>query len=136
MGKTTLAETVARTGGWHLLHINASDERTGDAVKQRILAALTSNTMQRQPSLILIDEIDGALDSPSDRSFLRWLANLANNNNNNGNPRTLAKKKEEESEEQLEGGGGGEEETNLPVSESLKSKGGISRPIICICNDL
>lgn len=71
-GKTTLAHVIAKQAGYNIIEINASDDRTGTAVKSKIKAALemqaiirvnagdNSMTMTQKPNLVIIDEIDGA----------------------------------------------------------------------------
>lgn len=71
-GKTTLAHVIAKQAGYNIIEINASDDRTGSAVKSKIKAALemqaiirinagdNSMSMTQKPNLIIIDEIDGA----------------------------------------------------------------------------
>ncbi len=75
LGKTTLAHVIAQHAGYNVVEINArflyfsntkshgySDDRTGDALKNKILGAIECQEVygNRKPNLIIIDEIDGA----------------------------------------------------------------------------
>ena len=61
MGKTTLAHIAAATAGYRPLEINASDDRSGKSVRERIAAAQSMAPIfgDRRPPLIILDEIDG-----------------------------------------------------------------------------
>lgn len=63
MGKTTLANVIARVAGYHVVELNASDDRT----LEHFRAALEGATQMKstldadpRPSCLIIDEIDGA----------------------------------------------------------------------------
>lgn len=67
LGKTTLAYVLAHQAGYQVLEVNASDERTGKVVDDRIKPALESRALSmngsmagNKPTCIVIDEIDGA----------------------------------------------------------------------------
>ncbi|GAA5794914.1 hypothetical protein HPULCUR_000262 [Helicostylum pulchrum] len=115
-GKTTLAHVIAKQAGYNIIEINASDDRTGAAVKSKIKAALemqaiirinagdNSMSMTQKPNLIIIDEIDGASASGGSDSFIKQLVELV----------------------------------SIEADEKKKGKSKekpLMRPIICICND-
>jgi DNA polymerase III delta prime subunit len=106
LGKTTLGHCVAALTGYHVLEVNASDDRTAAQLKEKIKTALSMNALDGRPHLILLDEIDGALGGSDSNSLISFLVQLANNSS--------------------------EEESN---SSSTKKKIFLTRPIICICND-
>lgn len=63
LGKTTLAHVVARATGYAVVEINASDERTGNTVINKISSAIQVQSCfdsEKRPNLVIIDEIDGA----------------------------------------------------------------------------
>ncbi|KAI8878823.1 P-loop containing nucleoside triphosphate hydrolase protein [Backusella circina FSU 941] len=123
-GKTTLAHIIAKHAGYNVMELNASDDRTGEAVRSKIKAALEMQAIMREPvsgsgkrimsmdqkpNILIIDEIDGASSSGGAESFIKQLVDLA---------------------------------TADVSTEKSKTKKGKSkrkpllRPIICICNDL
>lgn len=66
-GKTTLARVIATHCGYHWEEINASDDRSGRTLIQKIDNLATNQTIrsEKKPACIIIDEVDGALDSDS-----------------------------------------------------------------------
>lgn len=76
-GKTTLAHIIGKHSGYNIVEVNASDDRTGDVVKNKIKSALEMQailrkademnesdvTMYTKPNMLIIDEIDGASSS-------------------------------------------------------------------------
>jgi chromosome transmission fidelity protein 18 len=67
LGKTTLTGIVAKHAGYNVIEVNASDDRTGGALKARISAAMAGNDIQNgKPNLIVIDEVDGASTAGGD----------------------------------------------------------------------
>src|SRR2546425_6270448 len=59
VGKTTVAEAVARERGWDLVEINASDKRRGDILSKVAGLASTQGSLFAKGRLILLDEVDG-----------------------------------------------------------------------------
>ncbi|KAK4052058.1 Chromosome transmission fidelity protein 18 [Microbotryomycetes sp. JL201] len=116
LGKTTLAHVLARQAGYQVLEINASDDRTGKVVEERIRNALESTALTKEgglagsrPTCVVIDEVDGA-GGGGETSFVRTLVKLVTEGSN---PRSFSKSK-------------GKGKKDRPLL----------RPIICICNDL
>jgi chromosome transmission fidelity protein 18 len=61
-GKTTLAHILAAQAGYKSVEINASDERTGEVIADRLIAYTTTkqlNSTDDRPVLVVMDEIDG-----------------------------------------------------------------------------
>ncbi|ORY96506.1 P-loop containing nucleoside triphosphate hydrolase protein [Syncephalastrum racemosum] len=123
-GKTTLAHIVAKHSEYNVIEINASDDRTGDVVKNKIKSSLEmqaiiregktddngerSMSMKQKPNLLVIDEIDGASSSGGD-SFIKQLIQLA-----------MAPA----------------DKDSMPGKKGENKPQPLLRPIICICNDV
>lgn len=72
VGKTTLAHILAKHAGYRPMEVNASDERSAAVLKERVLQAMESTTLQfsssdttknamvGRPNCLILDEIDGA----------------------------------------------------------------------------
>ena len=72
IGKTTLAHIIARHAGYRPLEVNASDERSSAVLKDRVIRAMESSTLNLKtksgkedelagrPNCIILDEVDGA----------------------------------------------------------------------------
>ncbi|CAL1705258.1 unnamed protein product [Somion occarium] len=109
LGKTTLAHVVAKHAGYGVFEINASDARSAQIVDERIRPALESGSMigSNKPTLLVIDEIDGATGgSDNSGGFIHKLIQLI--------------------QERPRRKGRNEPKRVLPIL----------RPIVCICNDL
>jgi len=110
LGKTTLAHVVAQHAGYRVYELNASDARTANDVHTRVRSALESDSLRGggKPTLVVIDEIDGATGGGSEAlgasGFVRALVRL------------------------LEDGRG--------TSRGKARARPLLRPIICVCNDL
>ncbi|KDN45594.1 P-loop containing nucleoside triphosphate hydrolase protein [Tilletiaria anomala UBC 951] len=124
LGKTTLAHVIAQQAGYGVFEMNASDARNAGAVEDQIKMALESASLKdARPTLVVIDEIDGATGGgggteDGDRSkgaggggFIRALIKLVQNGMSSGKGK---------------GKGKGKKGRAKPLL----------RPIICICNDL
>src|SRR5437016_14183631 len=57
VGKTTVAEAIAREKGWDLVEINASDKRSGDILSRIAGLASTQSSLFSNGRLILLDEV-------------------------------------------------------------------------------
>ena len=130
-GKTTLAHIVAKHCGYRPMEINASDDRTSEVLKDHVNRAMNSNTItgDRRPNCIILDEIDGI----DNRASIDTLVNIIKA------PLRSSKKKHEKAA--AAGDDGEEEEENEKEKSKGRSSGvgssiaGLSRPMICICND-
>jgi replication factor C large subunit len=58
-GKTTIAEVMAKSKGWALTQINASDERNAGAIEASLTEASKNTPLFYSGKIILIDEVDG-----------------------------------------------------------------------------
>ncbi|KAJ3087234.1 Chromosome transmission fidelity protein 18 [Quaeritorhiza haematococci] len=117
LGKTTLSHIVARHAGYNVVEINASDDRTGDALRNKLVGAIENQTIvaNGKPNLMVIDEIDGASQAGGEQNFMKLLVDLV-----------TREAKDSESEKQKATTGG---------KKKKKAHGVLRRPIICICND-
>ncbi|KAJ1026741.1 hypothetical protein NDA16_002038 [Ustilago loliicola] len=122
LGKTTLAHVIGAHAGYNVYELNASDARTAGAVEDVIKMALESGSLKDpRPTLVVIDEIDGATgggggSSGESHGFVRALVRLVEM-----------------------GKGAGPKAAGLAARGKKQQRKGykpLLRPIICICNDL
>ncbi|XP_046631154.1 chromosome transmission fidelity protein 18 homolog [Daphnia pulicaria] len=111
LGKTTLAHVVAKHSGYYPVEMNASDDRNVEAFKLQIEAATQMRSVMGAnplPNCLIIDEIDGA---PA--ASINFLVNTLTQDS-------------------------GQNKENSQATKKKKKKGIniVSRPVICICNDL
>lgn len=61
MGKTTLAHVIAKQAGYNPIEVNASDDRTGSKLEDKIMGCTQIQNVfgDRKDNLLIIDEIDG-----------------------------------------------------------------------------
>ncbi|KAL5702496.1 hypothetical protein ACHQM5_027709 [Ranunculus cassubicifolius] len=120
LGKTTLAHVAAKHCGYRVVEINASDERSASTIETKILDVLQMNSIMSdgKPKCLVIDEIDGAQGDGKGavEVILKMVA---------------ADKKRESGK-----GVGGQEGEHAKSSSRKKHNAKLSRPVICICNDL
>lgn len=66
LGKTTLAHIAAKTAGYRVMEINASDERSGKTLRQRVIDAHQTAPAfgDARPVLVVVDECDGMESGP------------------------------------------------------------------------
>lgn len=121
LGKTTLAHVVAAQAGYRVYELNASDARTAADVEQRVRVALESDSLRGggRPTLVVIDEIDGATgggggDALGTAGFVRALVRLVERGK----------------------GGGKRRASDAPGVRRKKGAPPVLRPIVCVCNDL
>lgn len=74
IGKTSVAHVVAKQAGYTVSEINASDERGGLQVKDKILNTLFNHTFNQSPVCLVADEIDGTLEN----GFIKVLIDVVN----------------------------------------------------------
>ena len=139
LGKTTLAHIVAKHCGYKPMEINASDARSGPALVGKVVDAMEMGrvTVDKRPNCVIIDEIDGASGGGEGRSAVAALVKLAT-------AKVVRKAKDERKtkEVDLEGVGAGEDRKRGSASASAGASKGqplvkpLTRPVICICNDL
>ncbi|KAG7653069.1 AAA+ ATPase domain [Arabidopsis suecica] len=117
LGKTTLAHIAAKHCGYRVVEINASDERSASAIETRILDVVQMNsvTADSRPKCLVIDEIDGALGDG--KGAVDVILKMV-----------LAERKHATGKENIE---------NVKTSSKKERRTApLSRPVICICNDL
>ncbi|KAI8906203.1 hypothetical protein DFJ77DRAFT_477944 [Powellomyces hirtus] len=115
LGKTTLAHVIARHAGYSVSEINASDDRTGDSIKTRLVGALETQSVlgAKRPHLVVIDEIDGASSTgQGDQNFIKLLIDFIT-----GDAKASVRKGAE------------------GAARKQTKRRPLLRPIICICND-
>ncbi|CAK8695847.1 unnamed protein product [Clavelina lepadiformis] len=107
LGKTTLAHIIAKHAGYHIVEMNASDDRSAEVFKKKLEQTTQMKSVlgsDHKPNCLIIDEIDGA-----PQAAINVLLNAMN------------KTRKDEGKKK----------------KPRKEVGGIlQRPIICICNDL
>ncbi|KAL9240121.1 hypothetical protein vseg_014378 [Gypsophila vaccaria] len=121
LGKTTLAHVAAKHCGYHVSEINASDDRSSTILETKILDAVQMNSIMAdsKPKCLIIDEIDGALgDGKGAVEIL--LKMIASDTKSRGGK---------------EGSTAGEPHGKKSLNKK-RSSVSMSRPVICICNDL
>ncbi|CAH1793925.1 unnamed protein product [Owenia fusiformis] len=77
LGKTTLGHIIGRHAGYHVVEMNASDDRSVDAFRTKIEAATSMQAVMgadARPNCLVIDEIDGA-PQPAINILLQVLKN-------------------------------------------------------------
>ncbi|CAB4256881.1 similar to Saccharomyces cerevisiae YMR078C CTF18 Subunit of a complex with Ctf8p that shares some subunits with Replication Factor C and is required for sister chromatid cohesion [Maudiozyma barnettii] len=124
IGKTSVAHVVCKQAGFQVTEINASDERAGQVVKDKIHNTLFNKTLHKKPVCLVADEIDGSVENGFVRVLidiinkdikatnkLRYMQANGNNNNTNHTFKSKGKKKK-------------------------KSANLLLRPIIAICNNI
>lgn len=114
IGKTTAAQVLARQAGYNIMEINASDERSGKVVSDRVRGVsdshrVTSSGLLDKPVCIVADEVEGAAES----GFIQVLLNLVK-----GDERAQI------------------ERTQRTHGSKKKRHLLLKRPIIAICNDV
>lgn len=121
LGKTTLAHVAAKHCGYHVVEINASDDRSASSIEPKILDVVQMNSIMSdsKPKCLVIDEIDGALGDG--KGAVEVILKMINADKNNNLDRST-----------------GAEETQVQKASSRKSHktAKLLRPVICICNDL
>lgn len=138
-GKTTLAHVIAQAAGYTPCEINASDERSAASVRERVTAAQQMRTLTGggKPSLVIMDECDG-MDSKAVAELVRMVRNtppiLPRPDGQTGGPsegNATGGKKRCRGGEAAPGpdaaGKGGKKKGSAPK---------LTRPVICICNDM
>ncbi|CAN8295694.1 unnamed protein product [Cochlearia groenlandica] len=117
LGKTTLAHVAAKHCGYRVVEINASDERSAAAIETRILDVVQMNsvTADSRPKCLVIDEIDGALGDG--KGAVDVILKMV-----------MAEKKHATGKENIDNG--------KASSKKERRTAPLSRPVICICNDL
>ncbi|SCU94754.1 LADA_0G10946g1_1 [Lachancea dasiensis] len=116
IGKTSVAHVVAKQAGYAAIEINASDERAGPNIKERIHNALFSNTIEERPVCLIADEVDGSMET----GFVKILVDILNNDYK-ATQRLLS---------------GGSAKSKSGRHRRKKREQVVVRPVIAICNNI
>ncbi|KAI3915604.1 hypothetical protein MKX01_015429, partial [Papaver californicum] len=121
LGKTTLAHVAGKHCGYRVVEINASDDRSSSSIEAKILDVVQMNSVMAdaKPKCLIIDEIDGALGEGKGavEVIMKMIA---------------AEKKYEAGKENV----APKEQHGKVSSKRGKKSATLSRPVMCICNDL
>lgn len=127
IGKTSVAHVVARQAGYSITEINASDERAGPEMKQKILNSLFNNSLMDKPVCLIADEIDGSVES----GFVKVLVDIINRDQRAVNHIKYSNSNHTQNNKH------NNSRSNPRKGKSDKHKSHIlKRPIITICNNL
>ncbi|XP_054805256.1 uncharacterized protein LOC129308225 isoform X1 [Prosopis cineraria] len=120
LGKTTLAHVAASHCGYHVVEVNASDDRSTSTIESKILDVVQMNSVMSdsKPKCLVVDEIDGALSDG--KGAVEVLLKMVS-----------VEKKSDAGKENL-----AKEQLGRRSSKKGHNKASLSRPVICICNDL
>ncbi|KAG8636856.1 hypothetical protein MANES_15G051466v8 [Manihot esculenta] len=121
LGKTTLAHVAAKHCGYQVVEVNASDDRSSSTIEAKILDVVQMNSViaDSRPKCLVIDEIDGALGDGKGAVDVILKMVSAERNSDTGK------------ENAAKG-----EQSGRPSSKKVRKTMSLSRPVICICNDL
>lgn len=116
-GKTTLAHILALHCGYRPFEINASDDRTLEVLRDKIVSVMTANTVtgDKRPNCIILDEADG-IDNTATIEMIVNMVKAPLRGDAKSTLNALGKKTKK---------GAAPSSTATPLT----------RPIICICND-
>ncbi|RVW32926.1 Chromosome transmission fidelity protein 18-like [Vitis vinifera] len=121
LGKTTLAHVAAKHCGYRVVEINASDDRSSSTIEAKILDVVQMNSVMAdsKPNCLVIDEIDGALGDGKGavEVILKMVSTERKADNRKGNVAKV-------------------DESGQISSKKGHKTASLSRPVICICNDL
>jgi chromosome transmission fidelity protein 18 len=141
LGKTTLAHVIAKQCGYNIVEVNASDDRTSEVLKSKVLSAIEMQPVfgDRKPNLVIIDEIDGVSSAAGGSSdHVCSSSNMCQHSSTKANGQSFIKILVSLAAEENSANNGSS--SNWEASKARKSKLNKSRtlmrPIICICNDL
>lgn len=120
LGKTTLAHVAARHCGYHVVEVNASDDRSTSTIEAKILDVVQMNSVlsDSKPKCLVVDEIDGALGDG--KGAVEVLLKMIS-----------AERKPAAGKQSL-----GKGQPERKSSKKGSKTASLSRPVICICNDL
>ncbi|AAS50789.1 ABR019Cp [Eremothecium gossypii ATCC 10895] len=74
IGKTSVAHVLARQAGYAVMELNASDERGGTRLREKVRNCLFNDTFNSQPVCLVADEIDGSAEN----GLIRTLVDIVN----------------------------------------------------------
>lgn len=115
IGKTSVAHVVCKQAGFSVTEINASDERAGQIVKDKVHNTLFNKTLHSKPVCLVADEVDGSVES----GFVKVLIDIINKDIRATNKLRYTMN------------------TNSKLkTKNKKSINLLTRPIIAICNNI
>eukprot|EP00347_Sterkiella_histriomuscorum_P000515 403375550 len=164
-GKSTMARVLAKHCGYNITEVNASDERTGDRLLEKIKSATQMNSHfskaapspvnggnqddKQKPVCLIVDEVDGAVGSGGSLDgqkgvgkIVEYLKKCINYSENLAKKRNQADEDDEGDEDMKDQDDNDQEEGASKIAKKAgkkKKDDGIrelKRPIIFICNDL
>ncbi|XP_050219762.1 uncharacterized protein LOC126670137 [Mercurialis annua] len=120
LGKTTLAHVAAKHCGYRVVEINASDDRSSSTIEAKILDVIQMNSVMAdaRPKCLVIDEIDGALGDG--KGAVEVILKMVSAERKSTGKENVAK---------------GDQSGSASTKKRHKATS-LSRPVICICNDL
>ncbi|XP_020231896.1 chromosome transmission fidelity protein 18 homolog [Cajanus cajan] len=120
LGKTTLARVAAGHCGYRVVEVNASDDRSTSSIEAKILNVVQRNSVlfDSRPNCLVLDEIDGALGDG--KGAVEFLLKMIS-----------AERKPDAGKQSL-----GKGQPERKSSKKGSKTASLSRPVICICNDL
>jgi len=123
-GKTTLAHVAAKHAGYNVVEVNASDERTGPVIENRLINAMEmQNSFGKRksfPNCIILDECEGVTNAGEGKGPIQMLLDMMETQL----PSELLSRKRGSNGEQVK-----------TASKKKKNVHAITRPVILICND-
>ncbi|KAJ6945543.1 hypothetical protein NC651_000565 [Populus alba x Populus x berolinensis] len=121
LGKTTLAHVAAKHCGYRAVEINASDDRSSSTIEAKILDVVQMNSVMAdsRPKCLVIDEIDGALSDG--KGAVEVLLKMVS-----------SERKSDTGKENVTKG----EQFGRVSSKKRQKTASLTRPVICICNDI
>ena len=165
-GKSTLAKVLATQVGYEIREVNASDKRNGEELINEIKNAMTTNAHfnrsgfdksdsdQKKPVCLILDEIDGALGGGPDQNkgmglvadFLKKCIRDTEWGKRAESKLDDLKRRAAEDADMDDGDGSDKDEEEKKAQDwanktSLKNRANrdkfppLSRPIIMVCND-
>jgi len=158
LGKTTMAHIIAAHAGYSVIELNASDDRTEDALIEKVRGGVEykesswsrGGLSHGKPHCLILDEIDGVADTGGEKNAITALCKLVMaenqtkaNNAANADDDTGGDDGDD-SEEEAESAVSNKEKENSSSRRNRRAAGGakknrslppLRRPIICICND-
>ncbi|MED6218397.1 hypothetical protein PIB30_026360 [Stylosanthes scabra] len=119
LGKTTLAHVAARHCGYHVVEVNASDDRSASTIEPKILDVVQMNSVlsDSRPKCLVVDEIDGALGEGKGAVDV-LLKMVSGETKSDAGRQSLGK------------------DLGKKSSKKGRKTATLLRPVICICNDL
>lgn len=119
IGKTTLAHVIAEHCGYRPLEINASDDRSAGALREKMTRAMQNQAVlgDKRPNCIILDEADGI----EGKAAMKMIVNIIKA------PLKSKQKGSAGSKDEAGGHSGADGSVSCPP---------LTRPLICICNDL